>query len=86
MTVITFTKPMVDFSKFFANGAEIEKKIDLTQCTEFWPKGTNSEALIYSGRQIVFSCCYTEYKRKMYITSVWAKSGCVYEYDINYNA
>lgn len=86
MTIISLASPMVEFSKFFANGSNVAQKIDLSQCTEFQAKGTNSETLIYSDRQIVFSCCYTKYKRKMYITSVWAKSGCVYEYDIDYSA
>lgn len=84
-TIITFTKPMSEFNSLFANGSEIARNVDLTTCTEFWAKGTNSELLIYSGRQILYSCCYTEAYGNLYITSVWGKNGCEYNKPLDYD-
>lgn len=85
MTVITFTKPIAEFNTFFANGEDVSKAVDLYTCTDFWAKGTNSETLIYSGRKIVYSCCYSSFYDKLFITSVWSENGCEYEYKINYD-
>ena len=84
-TVIGFTRPMGEFCKFFANGAEVSRVVNLSKCTDFWPKGTNSECLIYVGRQIEYSCCYTEFCNKLYITSVWCEEGCMYQQELNYD-
>lgn len=83
--IISLTNPMSEFKKFFENGEDVENSVDLSACTDFWAKGTNSECLIYNGRQIVFSCCYTEAYKKLFITSVWCKSGCAYQYELDYD-
>ena len=84
-TVISFTKPMTNFKSFFANGEEVMQNVNMSECTDFYAKGINSETLIYNGRQIIYSCCYTSVYNKFYITSVWSESGCEYEYNINYD-
>ncbi len=84
-TVITLTRPMQDFERIFANGQKVASSIDISDCTEFWPKGTNSECLIYAGRKIKYSCCYAWAYGVYVITSVWGESGCVYDEPIDYN-
>ena len=87
VTVISYTRPMSEFQTFFANGTEaLEKVPAMKDCTDFWPKGTNAELLIYNDRQIVYSCCYTEAYGMLFITSVWGKNGCEYEYRLDYDA
>jgi hypothetical protein len=83
-TVITFTKPMGEFSLFFANGAHVSNVCGFSGCTEFWPKGNNSECLIYKDNQIVFSCCYSTAYNLNFITSVWTKDGCKFDHPINF--
>lgn len=48
--IISLTNPMSEFKKFFENGEDVENSVDLSACTDFWAKGTNSECVIYSGR------------------------------------
>lgn len=84
MTIITLTKPMIDFKKEIANGEEIAKQIDLSNCTEFWI-ASNAEILIYSKDRNTISCSYSEYYNKIYITDIWDKSGCIYKYEIDYD-
>lgn len=83
--IYSITKPISEFNAYFANGIDVSKYINLSDCTDFYPKGINSETLIYSDGKIIYSCCYTSAYGKYYITSVWSQQGCEYEYKVDYN-
>lgn len=75
-----------EFINRFYNGLIVFNKLDLSEFTQFYDRGNNAELLIYSGRQCVYSCCYTEYYNLKIITCVYGRNGLVYKYDIDYDA
>lgn len=84
VTVISLSSKIDNFTNEFKNSTEVEKVINLNDCTDY-RIANNLEVLIYNSRQILCSCCYGEYKNKKYITHIYNRSGnLVYKYDINY--
>jgi len=86
MTIISLSNKIQDFSKDFKNHKDVIKAINIDECTDYRLRGSNAEMLIYNGRQIIYSCCYSEYKNKKYITHIYNRqSELVYKYDIDYS-
>jgi len=86
ITVINLSSKIEDFKKDFKNHNEVEKAINLNECTDYRMQGTNAEMLIYNGRQIMYSCCYDWYKGKNYITDIYNRNAeLVYKYKIDYS-
>jgi hypothetical protein len=84
ITIISLSSKVEDFKKDFKNNIEVEKAINLNECTDYRIMN-NLEVLIYDGRQILYSCCYGEYKNKKYITHIYNRNAeLVYKYDIDY--
>lgn len=73
-----------EFISRFYNGSIIFDGLELSEFTQFYDRGSNAELLLYSGRQCVYSCCYTEYYNQKIITSIYGRNGLVYKYNINY--
>jgi len=85
ITVISLSSEIKDFKNDFEHYEKIKRVIDFTKLTDF-RIFSNVEVLMYDGRRIEFSCCYTEYKGKKYITSIYNReSVLIYNYNINYD-
>lgn len=85
MTIINFSSKIDNLKNDFENHQEVEKAINTNGCTDY-RIANNLEVLIYNGRQILYSCCYGEYKNKKYITHIYNRSAeLIYKYDIDYN-
>ena len=86
ITIINLSSPITDFKRDFENYKEVEKAIDLNECTDY-RIANNQEVLIYNDRKILYSCCHHSYKNKRYITHIYNRNAeLVYQYDIDYDA
>lgn len=74
-----------EFTSRFYDGSIVFDKLDLSECTQFYDRGSNAELLIYKDRQCVYSCCYTGYYNQKIITCIYGRNGLVYEYKIDYD-
>jgi len=84
MTIISLSSPITEASTTINNFDEVKPSLaDLYTCTDF-RFYSNSEILIYSNRQIVYSCSFIEYKDNVYITHVYNKTGLVWHKDFDY--
>lgn len=71
---------------------DIENFNDIAEFKNIETKATdyrfysNHEILIYNNVETLYSCSYTEYKNKIYITHIYNRnSELVYYYNIDYN-
>lgn len=85
ITIISLSSKIDNFKKDFKNYKEVEKAINIKACTDYRIIN-NLEVLIYNDRTIQYSCCYSGYKNKKYITHIYNRNAeLVYQYDIDYS-
>jgi hypothetical protein len=86
-TAISFTKPIAELRKYIYNGKDFFDKVDLSKTTEFWDK--NQTIDIYSGKQMIYSCCVKELKIKgrwrKILMDAWCVNGNNYDYKEEYS-
>lgn len=83
LTENMFSLPIENFSELFYNGDEVEKTVNLTECTTFANYQTVFQTCeIYAGRKIVYSCSVTKIYDIPVITDIFKNGGKVYEADM----
>lgn len=83
LTENCFSLPIEKFSEFFYNGTEVEKTVNLTECTTFANYQTAFQSCeIYAGRKIVYSCSVTKIYDIPVITDIFKNGDKVYETDM----
>lgn len=80
LTENMFSLPMENFSEFFYNGDEVEKAVNLTECTNFANYQTAFQSCeIYAGRKIIYSCSVTKIYDIPVITDIFKNGDKVYK-------
>jgi hypothetical protein len=83
LTENMFSLPIENFSEFFYNGDEVEKTVNLTECTTFANYQTVFQSCnIYAGRKIVYACSITKIYDIPVITDIFKNGERVYEADM----
>lgn len=83
LTENMFSLPIENFSEFFYNGNEVEKTVNLTECTNFANYQTAFQSCdIYAGRKIIYSCSVTKIYNIPVITDIFKNGEKVYEADM----
>lgn len=83
LTENMFSLPIENFSEFFYNGDEVEKTVNLTECTTFANYQTAFQSCeIYAGRKIVYSCSVTKIYNIPVITDIFKNGDKIYEADM----
>ena len=84
-TIISLSKPITEALETIENFDSVKPSLkDLSNCTDF-RFHSNHEILIYSNRNIAYSCSYIEYNKKVYITHVYNKTGLVWHKKFAYS-
>lgn len=84
LTVISLSSKTNKLKEDFSNYKDFESLLDLKNCTHY-TLPQEGELSIYSNRSLLYSCCYTEYKNKKFVTKIYSKKGILYNYELNYD-
>jgi hypothetical protein len=74
------------FETAYYCGMGIIQALKLDEIPDFTFHNNGQELLIYDGRQLIYSCNYTEYCNVKIIISAYNKDGLYYSYEIDYNS
>lgn len=67
-------------------GLGIIQALKLDEVPAFTYHDNGQTILIYDGRQLIYSCNYTEYCNVKFITSAYNKDGLYYSYELDYDS